>query len=122
MTRRKIPTTLAVLIILIFLLGVFYLSGTFLYARFEAFAHAYPRYHTRFTELIAMVTSKWNLPFDPLAGINWGQNIGHFLARLSRSIFAFASQLVLVIIFLLLMPMTRHLFHWCLTSKIHILH
>jgi AI-2 transport protein TqsA len=100
MTSRKIPTTLAVAIILIFLLGIFYLSFTFLYSRVSAFAAAYPRYHTRFTELLALVTSKWNLKFDPLAGIDWGQSISHGLVSLSGSIFAFVSQLVLVIIFL----------------------
>jgi predicted PurR-regulated permease PerM len=112
MTHRKIPTTLAAFLILIFLLGIFYLSGTFLYARFAAFVDAYPRYHTRFTELIAMLTSQWNLDFDPLAGINWGQNIGHFLATLSRSIFAFASQLVLVIIFLFFILLGKPYFRY----------
>jgi predicted PurR-regulated permease PerM len=112
MTRRKIPTTLAAFLILIFLLGIFYLSGTFLYARFAAFVDAYPRYHTRFTELIAMVTSQWNLDFDPLAGINWGQNIGRFLATLSRSVFAFASQLILVIIFLFFILLGKPFFRF----------
>ena len=42
MTQRKVPTTLAVAIILIILLGILYLSGTFLYARISAFATAYP--------------------------------------------------------------------------------
>ena len=100
MTARKIPTTLAAFIILVLLLGIFYLTFTFLYARFSAFVAAYPKYHTRFTELVAVVTAKWNLQFDPLAGINWGQNIGRFLASFSRSIFVFVSQLVLVSIFL----------------------
>ena len=100
MTARKIPTTLAAFIILIVLLGIFYLSGTFLYARFSAFVAAYPKYHSRFTELIAMITSQWNLQFDPFAGIDWGQNLGRFLASFSRSIFVFVSQLVLVSIFL----------------------
>jgi predicted PurR-regulated permease PerM len=112
MTRRKIPTTLAAFLILIFLLGIFYLSGTFLYARFAAFVDAYPRYHTRFTELIAMVTSQWNLDFDPLAGINWGQNIGRFLATLARSVFAFASQLILVIIFLFFILLGKPFFRF----------
>jgi predicted PurR-regulated permease PerM len=112
MTRRKIPTTLAVVLILIVLLGIFYLSGTFLYARFAAFAAAYPRYHTRLTELITMIISQWNLEFDPLAGINWGQNIGRGLASLSRSIFAFASQLVLVIIFLFFILLGKPYFRY----------
>ena len=100
MTQRKIPTTLAVVIILIILLGIFYLSATFLYTRISAFAMAYPRYQTRFIELIGAVTSRYDLPFDPLAGINWGQNIGRFLVSLSGSIFVFVSKLVLVVIFL----------------------
>jgi AI-2 transport protein TqsA len=100
MTQRKVPTTLAVVIILIFLLGIFYLSGTFLYARIAALTAAYPRYHARMTELIATVTSQMNLGFDPLAGINWGQSVGRFLMTLSGSVFAFASKLVLVVVFL----------------------
>lgn len=100
MTQRKIPTTLAVVIILIILLGIFYLSATFLYTRVSAFAMAYPRYQSRFVELVAAVTSRWDLTFDPLAGINWGQNIGRFLMTLSGSIFVFISKLVLVVIFL----------------------
>lgn len=100
MTQRKIPTTLAVVFILIILLGILYLSGTFLYARIEAFAREYPKYQTRFMELAAALTSRFNLSFDPLAGINWGQSIGRFLYTLSGSIFNFASKLILVVVFL----------------------
>jgi predicted PurR-regulated permease PerM len=100
MTQRKIPTTLAAFVILILLLGIFYLSFTFLYARISAFAIAYPKYHSRFNELITALTNQWNLDFDPLAGFNWGQSIGGFLVKFSQSIFGFVSKLVLVIIFL----------------------
>ena len=40
MTDRKVPATLAVFIVLICLVGVIYLSGTFLYTRLTAFAAA----------------------------------------------------------------------------------
>jgi AI-2 transport protein TqsA len=100
MTQRKIPITLAVFIILILLLGIFYLSGMFLHARISAFAAAYPKYHSQLTVIVTAATSRLDLPFDPLAGINWGQSIGRFLVTLSGSIFAFVSQLVLVVIFL----------------------
>ena len=112
MTQRKIPTTLAVAIILIFLLGIFYLSFTFLYARFSAFVQAYPKYHERFTELIALISSKWELEFDPLAGINWGQSVGRFFASVSRSIIVFVSQLVLVIIFLFFILLGKPYFRY----------
>jgi predicted PurR-regulated permease PerM len=100
MTQRKIPTTLAVFIILILLLGIFYLSGTFLFARISAFAATYPKYHSRLTEIVTAMASRMDLPFDPLAGFDWGQSIGRFLVTLSSSIFAFVSQLILVVIFL----------------------
>ena len=51
-------------------------------------------------EIIETVTSQLNLGFDPLAGINWGQSVGRFLMTLSGSVFAFASNLVLVVVFL----------------------
>jgi len=112
MTARKIPTTLAVFIILILLLGVIYLSGTFLYTRLTAFAAAYPRYHTRMTELIATFSSQLNLSFDPLAGYNWGQSIGRFLVTLSGSIFAFVSKLVLVVIYLFFILLGKPFFKY----------
>jgi AI-2 transport protein TqsA len=112
MTQRKVPTTLAVVIILILLLGIVYLSGTFLYARILAFAAAYPRYHARMSELIATVTSQLNLGFNPLAGINWGQDIYRFLMTLSGSVFAFASKLVLVVVFLFFILLGKPFFKY----------
>ena len=112
MTQRKVPTTLAVVLILVLLLGVLYLSGTFLYARISAFAAAYPRYHARMTELIATVTSQLNLGFDPLAGINWGQSVGRFLMTLSGSVFSFASKLVLVVVFLFFILLGKPFFKY----------
>jgi predicted PurR-regulated permease PerM len=112
MTARKIPTTLAVFIILILLMGVIYLSGTFLYTRISAFAAAYPRYHSRMTELLATYSSQLNLSFDPLAGFDWGQSIGRFLVTLSGSIFSFVSKLVLVIIFLFFILLGKPFFKY----------
>ena len=112
MTARKVPTTLAVFIILIVLLGIIYLSGTFLYTRITAFAAAYPRYHSRMTELIATLSSQLNLSFDPLAGVNWGQSIGRFLVTLSGSIFSFVSKLVLVVIFLFFILLGKPFFKY----------
>jgi predicted PurR-regulated permease PerM len=112
MTARRVPTTLAVFIVLIVLLGIIYLSGTFLYTRISAFAAAYPKYHTRMTELIATISSQMNLSFDPLAGFNWGQSIGRFLVTLSGSIFSFVSKLVLVVIFLFFILLGKPFFKY----------
>ena len=111
MTDRKVPATLAVFIVLIFLVGVIYLSGTFLYTRISAFYEAYPKYQARMTELIASLASQFNLG-DPLADINWGQNIYRFLATLSQSIFTFASKLILVVIFLFFILLGKPFFKY----------
>ena len=66
MTDRKVPATLAVFIVLFFVVGIIYLSGTFLYTRLTAFAAAYPKYHSRMTELIATLTTQLNLLGDRL--------------------------------------------------------
>jgi predicted PurR-regulated permease PerM len=112
MTRNKIPTALAVFFILILVLGVLYLSGTFLYARIAAFATAYPKYHSRMNELITTLASQYDLQIDPLAGFNWGQNVGRFLMTLSGSIFSFVSELVLVVIFLFFILLGKPFFKY----------
>ena len=112
MTDRKVPATLAVFIVLIFLVGVIYLSGTFLYTRISAFYVAYPKYHARMTELIATLASQFNLGPDPFADFNWGQNVYRFLATLSQSIFAFASKLILVVIFLFFILLGKPFFKY----------
>lgn len=116
MTDRKVPATLAVFIVLFFVVGIIYLSGTFLYTRLTAFAAAYPKYHSRMTELIATLTAQLNLGFDPLAGINWGQNVGRFLVTFSGSLFAFASKLVLVVIFLFFILLGKPFFKYKLRA------
>ena len=110
MTDRKVPTTLAVFIVLIFLVGVIYLSGTFLYTRFSAFKEAYPQYIPRMTELIATLTG--GLGFDPFEGLNWGQNVRNLVGAVSGPIFAFASKLILVVIFLFFILLGKPFFKY----------
>ena len=110
MTDRKVPTTLAVFIVLIFLVGVIYLSGTFLYTRISAFVDAYPKYELRMIELIDTLTKR--LGIDLLEDINWRQNVYNFLRTLSGPVFAFASKLVLVVIFLFFILLGKPFFKY----------
>jgi predicted PurR-regulated permease PerM len=110
MTDRKVPTTLAVFVVLIFLVGVIYLSGTFLYTRFSTFKAAYPQYIPRMNELIATLTGL--LGFDPFEGIDWGQNVRTFVGAISGPIFAFASKLILVVIFLFFILLGKPFFKY----------
>jgi AI-2 transport protein TqsA len=112
MTRRRIPAVLAALLILTLLAGILYLSGMFLYTRISGFAEAYPRYHSRLTELVTTTIARLHLSWDPLAGINWGQNIGRFLVSLSGSLFNIMSKLVLVVIFLFFILLGKPFFKY----------
>lgn len=101
MTRRGVPTPLAVTVLLALLLGVCYLAAVFLYARVSVFVNAYPSYENRLTELIQGLARRLDLGgADPLAGVNWGREIGGFLLRLSGSVVSFMSGLLMVIVFL----------------------
>jgi AI-2 transport protein TqsA len=112
MTRRRIPTGLAVTIVLLLLLGICYLGGLFLLARIQAFAAAYPEYQARIMELFKSATSRWKLPFDPLEGINWGPKLGEYLAFTAGSLLSFTSKLIMVIIYLVFLLLGKPYFKY----------
>lgn len=110
LTRRRVPAGLAVALMLLLLMGVFYLTAVFLHARMSAFVLAYPRYESRLSDLAATVSGRWRLSYDPLAGIQWGDRIGKFLVQMSGSLVNFVSNLVMVAIFLVFMLLGKPYF------------
>ena len=112
MTRRRIPTGLAVTIVLILLLGICYLGGLFLHARIVSFWQAYPLYQDRVMALFKSFTSRWELPFDPLEGINWGPKIGEYLATTAGSLLAFTMKLIMVIVYLIFLLLGKPYFRY----------
>ena len=100
MTKRKVPTPLAVAFVLVLLLGGCYLGGRFLYARVIAFVNAYPGYEDRLSELIETYSRRWRLA-ELGPDLDWGREIGRFLVRLSGSLVSFMSSLFMVMIFLI---------------------
>ena len=61
MSRRKIPTPLAVFLVLLLLLGICWLGGIFMNARVSAFASEYPKYRDRFSEIATALTDQFDL-------------------------------------------------------------
>lgn len=112
MTRRRIPTGLAVTVVLLLLLGICYLGWLFLHARVVSFWEAYPDYHARVMALLKSVTSRWELPFDPLEGINWGPKLGEYLAILTGSVVSFTSKLIMVMIYLVFLLLGKPYFRY----------
>ena len=112
MTSRRIPTGLAVTVVLFLLLGICYLGALFLLARVGAFKQAYPLYETRVMDLLKSFTSRWELPFDPLEGINWGPKFGEYLAVITGSVVSFTSKLIMVMIYLVFLLLGKPYFRY----------
>lgn len=111
MTRRRIPTGIAVALVLLILLGICYLGGLFLFSRITSFMDAYPVYQLRVMELLRAATQRWNLPYDPLAGIDWWSKIGEYMAVTAGSLVSFTSKLVLVIFYLVFLLLGKPYFN-----------
>ena len=103
LTRRRVPTPLAVALVLVLLLGICYLGGIFLHARVSAFVEAYPKYDARLTVLIQSISDRWERSWDPFAGIDWSAQLRGVVGTLAGSLLSFVSNLVMVIIFLVFM-------------------
>ena len=100
LNRRRVPTGLAVGVVLLILFGFFYLGGLFFYGRAVAFWEAYPRYQQSIMALLEQSTSKWALPFDPLEGINWWAKLGSAMAVTADWVKSFSAALLMVMIYL----------------------
>ncbi len=111
MTRRRVPTGIAVTLVLLILLGICYLGGLFLHARVVVFLQAYPAYQSRVISILRATTARWELPYDPLEGINWWPRVGEYLAVTAGSLVAFTSKLVLVIFYLVFLLLGKPYFN-----------
>lgn len=101
--KLKVPGSLGVFIIVLLLLGVTYLFGTFLFERVGAFAQEYPKYQMKFMEIIKSVTMRWKIDTSRLDEIDWTREIGSRLMAFSGSFVGFMSKVALVMFFLVFM-------------------
>ncbi len=111
MTRRRIPTGVAVTFVLLILLGICYLGGLFLHSRVMAFMQAYPIYQTRIMNILSVATARWDLPYDPLEGINWWPKVGEYMAATAGPLVSFTSKLILVIFYLVFLLLGKPYFN-----------
>ena len=126
MTDRRIPTGVAVSIVLILLVGICYLTAVFLHARVLGFMKAYPRYHSQLMELLDPLISRFNVP-PAMNGeepaVDWGGQLKdlvvkmsgpmtEFLVRISGSLFVFLTKLVMVMVFLVFLLLGKPFFKY----------
>ena len=111
MTRRRVPTGIAVSLVLLLLMGVGYLGGLFVIARVQVFRTAFPVYEDRVMALLREMTETWDLPFDPLVGIDWGGTLTGWMAGAGRWAVTFSMQLTMVIIYLIFLLLGKPFFN-----------
>ena len=110
MTRRRIPTGVAVAMVLLLLFGICYLGGMFLNSRVLVFWKAYPLYEERIMALLQSGTSNWKLPFDPLEGIQWGPKFAQYMASTADWVVSFTLKLILVSVYLVFLLLGKPYF------------
>lgn len=103
MTKKKVPVSVSVVLVLSILLGFCYLVVYFMNTRVVAFAAVYPKYYDQLIVLTKSFTGNSLFPPDFWDSINWGERIGRYLLSLSGSLVSLLSNFVLVVIFLVFM-------------------
>ncbi len=116
MTRRRIPAGVAVTFVLLLLMVVGYLAGLFVIARIQVFWTAFPGYQDRVMALLREMTETWDLPFDPLVGIDWGNKLTGWMAGAGRWAITFTMQLTMVIIYLVFLLLGKPFFNYKLRA------
>lgn len=116
LVHKKVPLGVAVLAVLMLVLFVCYLGGTFLSGRVGDVLEKSPDFVVQLNAIYQDSVSGLNLPEDYLADINWIEKMGPKLAEMSASIAIFMGnflgKLLLVLIFLVFMLLGKPYFKY----------
>lgn len=111
LARHRVPPGPSAAVVLIFMLGFFYLTGLFVHARIMAFIDEYPKYADQFAQITAAYEKRYTMPdWLSLNEINWRQQIGQRLSAIPGNFVHFTGNLILVLIFLVFMLLGKPYF------------
>ncbi|HUX21761.1 MAG TPA: AI-2E family transporter [Spirochaetia bacterium] len=112
--RIKIPRVIAIIIVLVMVLGLFYLVGLFIFTSVQSVVRAYPRYQHRFVlilhDLNAILTDRLHVSQALLTGINWAETLRGYLISWSGSFVKFLTSSGIILIFLIFLLLERPYF------------
>ena len=109
--RHRVPPGPSVAVVLVLLLGFFYLAGLFVYSRAMAFADEYPKYADQFNQIAGGFTQHVKLPsWLSFNAVDWQQKVSEQLVSLPGSFVTFFKNLLLVLIFLVFMLLGKPYF------------
>lgn len=112
MVKHRVPAGLAVLIVVVLLLGFFYLVGIFVQTRVSEFVSQYDVYAGQLKQIGTDVMAQFNIPENYVRDFDWTAQIGKRLLTLSGSFVSLVSNMGMILVFLVFMllgkPYTRH--------------
>ena len=112
--RFRVPRIIAIVIVLLMVLGVFYLVGLFIFASVQSVVRAFPRYQARFDlilqDLNSMMNTRLHVSQSLLAGINWASTLRGYLISWSGSFLKFVTSAGIILIFLIFLLLERPYF------------
>lgn len=111
LVRHRIHVGLAVFVVLMLVLGFFYLAGAFIFARITDFVGEYPKYQAQLNDIAADISTNLNLPPEITQTFDWVNLINpQKMLALSGSFFSFMGNVVLILIFLVFMLLGKPYF------------
>ena len=103
LARHRVPTGAAVLAVLLILVGFFYLIGFFVQTRVMGFIGQYDEYAATLNQITADGMARFNIPETYFEEFDWAGKIGSGLVTLSGSFVSLASNMGMILIFLVFM-------------------
>ncbi len=100
LTDRKIPLGLTIVIVLVSLLALALLGGTFLSSRLAGFVQAFPVYYERLVTIARDLTQRIGLSAEVMDLNDWGLDVRSYMLSLTRPVLTLTSKTVMVAIFL----------------------
>ena len=109
--KIHIPRSLGIAIVILVILGVFYLIGLFFYTSLQSFVRAFPRYQLKFDELFMSlskgISERFGLPTAVLGQLDWSAMIRRYMLNISGTFIEFVKGLFIVTIFLIFLLLER---------------
>ena len=103
LVKYRIPSGVAVMVVMVLLLGVFYLFGFFVKTRVMEFIGQYEEYAFKLNLITSDIVAKFNIPEGYFEEFDWAGQIGGHLRTLSASFVGLMSNMGLVLIFMVFM-------------------
>lgn len=101
LVKIRVPRFLAILIVILALLGISVLLGLIVYESVQSILAQYPKYQSRFVDLVNWVTETFQLPPNILSSFEIPRTIASVLVNISSGFIGFVGNVAMTMVFLL---------------------